>query len=453
MWGIKFHWWVIIGIVAGVIIGTALNRTYLPEVRQAVLGTSYTAADLQEHGNALTDALAVRIRENIIGGALDGIAHIFMNLLKMVVIPLVFFSLVSGILGMGGGDAVGRVGLKTLGWYLSTSLIAIVVGLLTVNIMSPGVGADIRIPTSAREAHAPESFWDVLSGMVPSNVFKAMAEFDMFGIILFSLFVGIFLVKIEAEKRQAMTNFIETGSTLMMGMTHFVVSLAPVGIMCLVGFTVATSGPEVFLSMFPYVITVFVALGLHIFVMVPLLVWLVTKRNPYLYMKAMSAALITGFSTASSAGTLAVTMEEAQSKAGISNRVTSFVLPLGATVNMDGTALYECVTVLFIAQVHASVDPSFAALSLTSQLMIVFLALAVSIGAAGIPHAGLVMMVIILNAVNLPLEYTALVWAVDRVLDMCRTVTNIWSDSCGALVIAHSEKQIDESILFDASKS
>ena len=161
-------------------------------------------------------------------------------------------------------------------------------------------------------------------------------------------------------------------------------------------------------------------------------------------MRAMMPALLTGFSTASSSGTLGVTMETAEKRGGVSKRVTSFVLPLGATVNMDGTALFECVTVLFIAQFHAATHPEFAPLGLGAQLLVVFLALAVSIGAAGIPHAGLVMMVIILNAVNLPLEYTALVWAVDRVLDMCRTATNIWSDACGAYVVAHSENALEE---------
>jgi Na+/H+-dicarboxylate symporter len=271
----------------------------------------------------------------------------------------------------------------------------------------------------------------------------------MFGIILFSILFGIFLTSIEKNKRKSMTHFVETGCEVMMRMTQFVISLAPVGIAALVGFTVATSGPQVFLSLINFVITIAVALGIHFFGIIPLYTWILTKRNPYRYMKAMSPALLTAFSTASSAGTLAVTMENANKNAGVSNRITSFVLPLGATVNMDGTALFECVTVIFIAQVHAATHPEFAPLTLGAQIMVVFLALAVSVGAAGIPHAGLVMMVIILNAVNLPLEYTALVWAVDRVLDMCRTMTNVWSDSCGALVIAHAENELDPDVLFN----
>ena len=448
MFGIKFHWWVIIGIVIGAVVGSIINSIYIDEVREATLGATYTEADVHARGRELGEALVTRVKDTAVGGALYGLSKIFMNLLKMIVIPLVFFSLVMGIAGMGGGKRVGRVGLKTMTWYISTSLLAIVTGLLMVNIIGPGRGSDIMIPTTAREAHTPDSFWEVLSAMVPSNPIQVMAEFDMFGVIFFAIMFGTFMVAVDEDKRKPMVDFMEAGSAIMMKMTSFVISLAPIGIACLVGFTVATSGPEIFLSLIGYVLTVALALGIHVFVSVPALVYLLTRRNPYLLMKAMSPALLTGFSTASSAGTLALTMEEARTKVGISNRITSFVLPLGATVNMDGTALYECVTVLFIAQVHASTHPEFAPLALGAQIMVVFLALAVSIGAAGIPHAGLVMMVIILNAVNLPIEYTALVWAVDRILDMSRTATNIWSDSSGALVIAHSENEIDESVLF-----
>lgn len=445
---IKFHWWVLIGIALGVLLGSILNGMYEEEVRQQILGDTYTTDQLREKGQELGDALATRIRDTLLGGALYGVSNIFMNLLKMIVIPLVFFSLVMGMAGMGGARSVGRIGLKTAAWYVSTSLLAIVTGLVVVNVIGPGRGSDIIIPTTTREAHPPESFWDVIANMIPSNVFKSMTEFDMFGVIFFAILFGAFMVTLDEKQKAPMLAFMDAGSEIMMRMTSFVISLAPIGIAALVGYTVATSGPEVFLSLIGYVLTVAVALGIHIFLSVPLLIWLLTRRNPYRYLKAMGTVLITAFSTASSAGTLALTMEEARNKAGISNRITSFVLPLGATVNMDGTALYECVTVLFIAQVHASTHPEFAPLTVGAQIMVVFLALAVSIGAAGIPHAGLVMMVIILNAVNLPLEYTALVWAVDRVLDMARTMTNVWSDASGALVIAHTENEIDGSVLF-----
>ena len=184
-------------------------------------------------------------------------------------------------------------------------------------------------------------------------------------------------------------------------------------------------------------------------VTLPLLFWLITRRNPYSVMRAMSAALYTGFSTASSSGTLPVTLERVEHGVGVSNKISSFVLPIGATVNMDGTALYECVAVIFVSQLYAAANPEFT-LTLGSQLMIVFLALIVSIGAAGVPHAGLVMMVIIFKAVGVPVELAGLLWAVDRPLDMCRTVVNLWSDTMGTVAIAHTEGEIDESVLFEA---
>ena len=444
------HRWVLLGIALGFIIGTAINQTHIESVREAVLGPTYTEADIHARGKELSDALVASVKDTPVGAALEGVSRIFMNLLKMIVIPLVFFSLVTGILGMGAGGNVGRIGFRTALWYGCTSIFSILTGLLCVNLIAPGKGTNIMIPTTAREAAPPESFWDVLANMVPSNVFGSAANFDMFGIIVFTILFGIFLVGIAPEKRSGMTQVMETGCEVMMRMTEFVISFAPIGIAALVGFTVATSGPEVFLSLLPFVLTVATALGIHFLLVLPLLTWLITRRNPYRYMKAMSPAILTAFSTASSAGTLAVTMENAQKNAGISSRISSFVLPLGATVNMDGTALFECVTVLFIAQVHASTHPEFLPLTLGAQITVVFLALAVSVGAAGIPHAGLVMMVIILNAVNLPLEYTALVWAVDRVLDMARTMTNVWSDSCGALVIAHTEDELDPSVLYSS---
>ena len=208
----------------------------------------------------------------------------------------------------------------------------------------------------------------------------------------------------------------------------------------------ASTGPDVFWEMRWYVMTVFLGLVLHTLVVLPLILFLVRRKNPYRFLRAMSPALLTGFSTASSSGTLGVTLERAEHGAGISNRIASFVLPIGATINMDGTALYEIVSVLFIAQLHAGIDPSFS-LSLGQQLLIVFLGLAVSVGAAGIPHAGLVMMVVIVQAVGLPVEYPALIWAVDRVLDMCRTATNIAGDSTITMIVAHLEGEVDDTVL------
>jgi Na+/H+-dicarboxylate symporter len=379
--------------------------------------------------------------------AFDGLARIFLNLLKMIVIPLVFFSLVSGMIGMGDLARLGRIGIKTFVLYITTSLLAILTGLVLVNTIRPGAGLDLAIPTEAVEKEVPRTFWDVLVNMIPDNVVRSAAELDLIGIIIFAILFGTFLMMIEERRRVLLTEFVQAVSDVMMKMTHFVISLAPIGIAALIARMVSTTGLGVFWDLRWYVVTVLFALGFHALVTLPLLIWVRTRRNPYRYLAVMSPALLTGFSTASSSGTLALTMERAEEGAGISNRVASFVLPLGATINMDGTALYEIVTVLFIAQIHSGVDPSFA-LSIGQQVLIVFLGLAVSIGAAGIPHAGLVMMVIILQAVGLPIEYTALIWTVDRVLDMCRTSVNLTSDSSITLIVADSEGEIDESVLW-----
>ncbi len=420
---IRLHWWILIGMAAGVALGGILNYVHGPEAAQAT---------------ALYQAF-------------DGVSKIFLKLLKLIVVPLVFFSLISGMLGLGNLAQLGRMGIKTFGLYLMTSLVAILTGLTLVNLIRPGVGLDISIPTETVTKPVPESFWQVLVTMVPDNVVKAAANFDLFGVILFALLTGAFLLTLEGRRREILVDFVEASSEIMMRMTGFIISLAPVGIAALIARLVSSLGVSFIFEMKWYMVTVLAALLVHALISLPALVFLVRRRNPYRFLRAMSPALLTGFSTASSSGTLGVTLERAEHGAGVSNRVASFVLPLGATINMDGTALYEIVSVLFIAQIHAGVDPAFS-VGFGQQLLIVFLGLAVSIGAAGIPHAGLVMMVIILQAVGLPVEYTALIWAVDRVLDMSRTAVNIASDSCITLIVAHTEGEVDDSILWGKAR-
>ena len=381
------------------------------------------------------------IQDHVIYEALDGIAKLFLNLLKMVVVPLVLFSLLQGMLGMGDLGRLGRLGRKTFGYYILTSSLAVVTGLVLVNLIGPGVGAQVDLAFDGVDKPMPSTVWDVLLNMIPSNVLQAAAESQLFGVIFFAILFGAFLLQVEAQRRQALVDVIEASADVMMRMTQWVISLAPIGIGALIARLIATIDLTVLGRLVGYALTVLAALGVHALLVVPALVWLRTRRNPYAFMRQMLPAYITALSTASSSGTLGVTMERAEQHAGISKRVTSFVLPLGATVNMDGTALYEIVTVLFIAQLHAGIDPSFS-LSLTQQLLVVALGLAVSIGAAGIPHAGLVMMVIILQAVGLPVEYTGLIWLIDRPLDMCRTAVNVAGDAAVTLMIAHGEGDV-----------
>jgi proton glutamate symport protein len=262
-----------------------------------------------------------------------------------------------------------------------------------------------------------------------------MAQDEILPIIFFCILLGIFITKSADKYRNMLTDFFNAGFDVMLKITHFIIGFAPIGVFGLVARIVATTGLEVFRSLGLYFVTVLGGLIWHYLINLPILIVLFSRRNPFQHLKNMGAALLTAFTTASSSATLPLTMECAEKNAGISNKISSFVLPLGATVNMDGTALYECVAAIFIAQAYG------IELSFMDQSMIVITALLASIGAAGVPMAGLVMMTIVLKAVGLPLEGIGLILAVDRLLDMVRTSTNVWSDSCGTLIIASSEKE------------
>lgn len=447
----KLHWWILIGILAGALIGTVVNRTSYPTIaaqaREAVFeGRAWTAADEATAMKAIQAKEMDLLRETAWGAPIYWIGTLFLKALKMIVIPLVVASLLSGIVGLGDLRKLGRMGGRAISWYLTTSLLAILTGLALVNLFRPGVGVDIPIPVGGATPEA-RGFWEMIDGMLPSNPIRAAADFELIQVLLFTILFGCFTLAARPEHREIVAKAANAAFEIMMKMTLAVISLAPIGIAALIATLVATTGPQLFSQLVGYFVTVLTALMLHMFVTLPLLFWLITRRNPYKVMRAMSPALLTAFSTASSSGTLPMTLERVENGVGVSNGVSSFVLPVGATVNMDGTALYECVAVIFVSQIYAAANPDFT-LTFANQVMIVFLALMVSIGAAGIPHAGLVMMVIIFEAVGLPTALTAILWAVDRPLDMCRSMINVWSDAMGATAIAHLEKEIDESVLF-----
>jgi Na+/H+-dicarboxylate symporter len=265
-----------------------------------------------------------------------------------------------------------------------------------------------------------------------------MVDGDILQVIVFSLLVGFFITRIPEPHRGTLSRLFQGGFEVMMRLVHFVFLFAPVGIFALLVRMVASEGVEAFKSLAWYALTVLLALLIHATVTLPLILGTIGRVNPIRHLGAMWPALMVAFSTASSSGTLPLTMECAEKRAKVSNRVTSFVLPLGATINMDGTALYECVAAVFIAQIYAS-QGAIPPLTVGQQMLVVVTALGASIGAAGVPMAGLVMMSIILKALGLPLEAVGYILAVDRILDMCRTSVNVWSDSCGVAVVARSE--------------
>ena len=371
----------------------------------------------------------------------DFVGTLFLNALMMLVVPLIVSSIIVGIAGIGSSRALGSLGGKTLLYYLVSGLLAVLVGLAVVNIIQPGVDElgpvqeriGLQADTSSFEARiAGKSAGDVVDvflRMVPTNVLAAAVQGQMLGVIFFSLLYGFFMTRIQEAYAEAQYNFWQGVFETMMKITDLVLKFAPIGVFALVARVVASTGFEAFVPLMWFFLSVVIALAIHFFITLPVLLRLVAGVSPWRHYRAMAPALFTSFSTASSAATLPLTMECVEKNAGVSNRTSSFVLPLGATVNMDGTALYECVAVMFIAQAYG-IEIGFA-----TQLLIVMLALLTSIGVAGIPAASLVAISVILTAVGLPLEGLALILAVDRILDMMRTSTNVFSDSCGAVIV------------------
>ena len=369
---------------------------------------------------------------------------LFLNALKMIIVPLIMASIITGISGVSEG-ALGRLGGKTLLYYMATSLLAIMVGLLLVNLVAPGIidgqpakdviglGADTSEIVAKVEGKGAGDIVDVFLRMIPTNIVSAAANGQMLGLIFFSLLFGFFMTKVKGEKGKVLSNFWLAIFDVMMRMTDLVMKFAPIGVFALVAKVVTISGVAVFIPLLAFFLTVLGALLIHFAVTLPLILKFVANVNPILHYKAMLPALLTAFSTSSSASTLPVTMECVEKNAGVSNRTSSFVLPLGATINMDGTALYECVAAMFIAQAYG-IELGFA-----TQFTVVTIALLTSIGVAGIPAASLVAISIILASIGLPAEAIGLILAVDRVLDMCRTSVNVFSDSCGAVTIGKLE--------------
>ncbi len=361
---------------------------------------------------------------------------IFLRALRMIIIPLILSSIISGVANIGTAENLGRLGLKTFFYYIMTSTIAILTGLVLVNIFQPGIGADLGLSQAVEGlSGSKDTIWETLKNIIPTNIFQAFVENRMLSVIFFAIVFGFFITQVKPKHSHIMKEFFNSFFEIMMKITLFIIKFTPLGIFGIVARVVSEQEDLINLltRMGMYMGVVVLALFIHAFITLPVILRFIGNVNPLKYFNAVSAPLLTAFSTSSSNATLPLTMEAVEYNGGVSNKVTSFTLPLGATINMDGTALYECVAAIFIAQAYG-VD-----LSLMEQFTIVVTALLASIGAAGIPMAGLIMITIILTAVGLPLEGVGLIIAVDRILDMFRTAINVWSDSCGAAVIAKSE--------------
>jgi len=401
----KLHWKIIIGMAAGVVVGLVVNESStLPGVIKTPVSVVFTPF-------------------------IGPVGQIFIKLLKMLIVPLILASMVTGVARVGDIRKLGGLGGKTFLFYIATTFASVLVGLILVNIVRPGAGAPDMggdVPDAVR-THV--TVGSILLNMIPANPVKAMAEMQILPIIVFSLLFGAVLTTI-GERGKPLIDLFDSLNEAMMKLTDWVIQLAPYGVFALLAAVVAETGPGIFANLGKYMATVLLGLSVHALVTLPILLKLVGGANPKRYFGKVAPALTTAFSTASSSATLPLTIDCVETKAKVSPRVASFVLPLGATINMDGTALYESVAAVFVAQVYG-IDLSFG-----QQILIFFTATLAAIGAAGIPSAGLVTMAIVLNAVGLPLEGIGMILAVDRILDMCRTSVNVWGDTVGCAVVA-----------------
>jgi len=418
---LDLQWQILIGITAGLLLGLAVNRTAGPGVSSGWLYVLKTAFRY--------------------GG------DIFIRLLRMTIVPLVFASIFMSIVSLGNIRELRRIGAATVTYYLVTTALAVMLGIFLVNVIHPGRGIDpetiarLDMPAGTPAAGVEEGeggksslliVVDTLVGMIPDNPFEAMARADILQIIFFTILFAV-VAALLGKEADSLVGVIRSLDAIMNRIIHLIMRIAPYCIFFLVTALMMDLGFSALTALFKYAFTVMLGLMIHGFVTLPLLVLLAGRYNPVRLFMSMLPAVLTAWSTASSVVTLPLTMECVENRAGVDRKISTFVLPLGATVNMDGTALYESVAVIFIAELLG------IPLGIGTQLIIFLTATLAAIGAAAIPGAGLVTMSIVLTAAGVPLEGIGLILAIDRILDQFRTAVNVWGDAAGAVIVGRME--------------
>ena len=418
---LELHWQILIAIVLAGVFGTIIF-------------------DLRESSGAEPSLFGIAYTSMF-----EYVGTIFLNALRMVIVPLIMSSIIVGVAGIGSGGNLGSLGGKTLLFYATTTLAAILVGLIVINAIGPGyvdgepardllaLEADIADLEASVAGKGPGDVAKIFQRMVPPNIVAAAVEGQMLGIIFFAILFGYFMTHLAHDYAEPLFKFWNGVFHVMMRMTEWIMKFAPIGVFGLVGVVIAEAGLRATGPLAVFAIAVLLALAIHALVTLPLLLRFVGGVSPVKTLVGASKAMLTAFSTASSSATLPVTMECVEENIGVSNKISSFVLPLGATVNMNGTALYECAAALFIAQAYG------LELTFGVQFSIVVIALMTSIGVAGVPSASLVAIAIILTAIGLPIEALGVLLVFDRILDMARTSINIWGDASCATIVARLE--------------
>lgn len=434
-WYRELHWQILIGLVLAFIFSLVIRQVVQIKPIEGVDGTGNTAVAMAQskvHGSfdQASDRIPVLSELSTWRTPFQFAGQLFIRLLMLIIIPLILTSIMSAILNLGDAGELGQLGLRTVLYYVMTTVAAVTVGVIVVNILQPGKGLDVALGGAG--AIEPTPLSEVFLNIVPENAFNAFASGDMLPTIFVAILAGLGLLVLDKDA-QNLKNIIEEANDLILTITHWIMSVAPIGVAAL--FVDTLLDPALidlvsFLSnLGVYMAAVLGALLIHATVVLPIILYVFTSHMPHDYARALLPALLTAFSTASSSATYPLTLECVKDRAGVSEKAADFVLPLGATINMDGTALYEAVAAIFIANAIGM------ELAFTDQLTIIFTASLAAIGAAGVPSAGLVTMVIVLETVGLPASGYGLVVAVDRILDMCRTCINVWGDSIGAAVI------------------
>lgn len=405
---------VLIAMVLGIIVGVVFNK----------IGSDF-------------------INTHVVGGFFAMIGKMFVNALKMLVVPLVFFSLICGVAGIGDIRVLGRVGGKSFGLYIFTTAVAIGLAIALATLIGPGKGFDMTgVDTSGVSGKEAPSVWDVFAGIVPTNPINAFASGEMLQVIFYTVLLGIAVLML-GRRSKGFIEGCEYMNEVMMKIVGIVMSFAPYGVFCLIAKTFAEQGIGLFIPVLSYVVTLVLALFLHLFVTLMIMLKLFSGLNPITFMKKIRPAQIFAFSTASSNATIPVTFRSVTERVGVDNSVASFTIPFGATINMDGTAIMQGVATVFLANVYG-ID-----LGLGGYITVIAMAVLASIGTAGVPGVGLVMLTMVLGQVNLPIEGIAIILGVDRLMDMIRTAVNITGDAVVTSIVAKGEGKVDMDVFND----
>jgi Na+/H+-dicarboxylate symporter len=377
----------------------------------------------------------------IVEGVLYVVGQGFIRLMQMLVVPLVFCSLICGSMAIGDTKTLGKVGVKTIGFYLVTTALAVCVALGSALLINPGRGLDMDAVQKGTVSSATEatSLVDTLLNIIPKNPIQSMANGDMLPIIVFALFVGIMLAKL-GTRGSVVANFFSQFNDVMMEMTMAIMKIAPIGVFCLIARTFATVGFSAFAPMLKYMGNVTLALAIQCLVVYQILLFVFTRLNPFKFIKKFLPVMGFAFSTATSNATIPMSIDTLSKKMGVSKQISSFTIPLGATINMDGTSIMQGVAVVFIAQAYG------IPLTMGNLATVVVTATLASIGTAGVPSVGLVTLAMVLNSVGLPTEGIALIMGIDRILDMIRTAVNITGDAVCTTIVCHQEGSLNREV-------